>query len=390
MHRSRRQLLALGSVGCLLLLLALIVGRPAATSATRSPQISVASDSVAATLSRGGSLGPARRAPQAYTPIFDSVTNVTSFSAATAPHTYMGQAFNLATASPITAMQIELASLAAVNYTNLEVRIQFWDTFNGSTNPVFSSPVGSVYTFNLGAGSLALNTLYDISVTFATPIILTGTNNHGVTINFRGDTGAGLADTTNLTTAIRGGTGAPAFAVGSVPLAGPAYGYYRNVTGRTDFNFDSGDSRSVGANSAVAFILFTGAPDPTATATATATLPPTATVTTTATLTATATLPTTTVTATATLPTTTVTATATLPTTTVTATATLPTTTVTATATLPTTTVTVTPPTTSPTTTVTGTPPTTTATVATATSSPFVTSTPMIGQHRLYMPLIIR
>lgn len=371
MRKSRHQLLALGSVGCLLLLLALIVGRPAATSANRPLQISVASDS-AVELSQGGSLGPAQRAPQAYTPIFDTVTNVTSYSAATAPHTYMGQAFNLASASPITAMQIELASLSATSYTNLEVRVQFWNTFNSATNPVFSSPAGPVYTFNLGPANLALNNVYDITLPFTTPIVLTGTNNHGVTINFRGNTGAGMADTTNLTTAIRGGAGSPAFAAGSVPLPAPAYGYYRNATGRTDFNFDSGDARSIGDNSAVLIILFTGAPDPPATATASVTTtPPTATLTATTTVTATAT--------------TTMTPTATL-TTTATVTATV-------TGTPPTATVTVTPTTATPPT-VTATAPTvtTTATVtttpATATANPSATATAIVGPRRLYMPLI--
>jgi hypothetical protein len=379
MQRSRHQLLALGSVGCLLLLLALIVGRPAATSATRPLEIKVVSES-AVEVSSGGSFGPAQRAPQAFTPIFDSRTNATVSFTSSTPRTYMGQPFNLASDSPITQMKAYMVSTAAVTYTAIEARVQFWDAFTSASSPIFSSPVGPVYTFSLGAGSLAANTFYELTLTFPSPIVLTGTNNHGVTINYRGNTGAGLQDTTNLTNAIRGGTGAPAFAVGSVPLPAPNYGYTRNASGRTDFNFDSTDLRSIGANSALVMILYTGAADPTATVTPTATIIPTTTMTPTATLTSTATLtPTATLTSTAT-----VTATATLPTTTVTVTPTVttPTTTVTATATLATATTTATA--------ATPTMATVTTTPATATANPSTTATAIVGPRRLYMPLIIR
>ena len=352
MQRSRHQLLALGSVGCLLLLVALIVGRPAATSATRPVDIKVVTESAVA-VSSAGRLGPAQRAPQALTPIFDTRTNAAVSFTNSTPRTYMGQPFNLASDSPITQMKVYMVSTAAVNYTDLEARVQFWDAFPG-TPSLFASPAGPIYAFNLGAGSLAANVFYELTLTFPSPIVLTGTDNHGVTINYRGDTGAGLQDTNNLTNAIRNTV---PFAVGSVPLPAPNYGYARNASTRTDFNFDSTDLRNIGANSALVLILYTGADDPTATVTPTATLMPTTTVTPTATLTTTATL-----TATATLPTTTVT---------VTPTATIP---ATATAIVPTSTATA----------------TTTRTPATATSSPFVTSTPIVGPRRLYMPLIIR
>ena len=197
---------------------------------------------------------------RAQTVIMDTMTGA-SPSIPTATRTFIGDPFapaNVAPGGPLTIsmMDIVLVSASAATYQNLVLRVTFWDSYNGSAATVFSGP-SLLQTFSFGANTLAANSAYTLTgLTFTTPVTLNGGGPYGVTFNWQGDTGAGLANTDNLTTAIRTGS---AFAVGSIPLSAPNYGYYRNASGRTDFNFASTDSRQIGANSAAMFRLYTNA-----------------------------------------------------------------------------------------------------------------------------------
>jgi len=201
--------------------------------------------------------------------------------------TFLGQPFiPVSTPLPqvnITGIDFYYASAVPANYTNVLVNIQFYnfstnDATNTGTTPVFSSPSASLQSISLGSQVFLSGGARFQSLTFATPITLQNLgSNPGFAINIQGDTGSGLTSSSNLYTAVRGGFGAdgsqgPAIAVGSIPFDDPEEGYYRNVSGRTDFNFVGNDGvrnrvgapngTAVGANSALAVRLYAAVPEP--------------------------------------------------------------------------------------------------------------------------------
>jgi hypothetical protein len=173
--------------------------------------------------------------------IFDSFTGATSVSfTGSTPRTYMGMRFDLDDPGvdlDIVAADFYMVSATTANYTNIELNVAFWDTYNGAATPVFSDGSG-IQTFNLGSLNAVANNYYTLSVIFSTPIHLTGLTSRGIGVNYRGDTGGGLAVTTNLTSLLRFGTNP--IAVGASPN-----GYYR-AGSRTDLNFLSTDFRTLG------------------------------------------------------------------------------------------------------------------------------------------------
>lgn len=234
--------------------------------------------------------GSPARAQQ--TAVFDSLTGLDPsilgnirFPGGTAPRSYLGQAVEIdlipgGGVPQITAIEfyVGYTGADAIDFTSVEARIQFWDGYsdppsNADTNLVFSDPIGGPINVALGPISFpalgsearpARNFRFDLP----TPITLTDTF-FGVAFNIQGVTASGpLADPNSLLVAIRGGSDiaplipgdqpAPPFAAGRVPRTAPNFGYFRNVSGRTDFNFQSNDARQIGPNSAIAMRLFTG------------------------------------------------------------------------------------------------------------------------------------
>jgi hypothetical protein len=184
--------------------------------------------------------------------VFDTIHGSTGADIAPAPHTFMGQDFNLLNnvgGPPVSVswLIIDLESLAAVSYKDVALRVQFWNTASGATSgtsPAFSNPIGGPIVLNLGPQNFGAQ-LYDaIEMQFPTPIILPSVNALGVVFNWEGDTGAGLVSDTNLTTAVT--TTASSTGLGL---------YYRNVSGETDFNFPGSDARQIGPNSTLEFAL---------------------------------------------------------------------------------------------------------------------------------------
>ena len=103
------------------------------------------------------------------------------------------------------------------------------------------------------------------TLTFTTPISLTGLTNHGITLNWQSDaTGTGVfSDNTLLTTALRTGAGVavapPALTQGS--NLSPGGGYYRNASGLTTFNMQANDARTIANVGGIMFEL-TAVPEP--------------------------------------------------------------------------------------------------------------------------------
>jgi hypothetical protein len=195
-------------------------------------------------------------AAPAGTLVFDTISGDPDITVGGTPRTYMGQDFNAA--DPGGPLLIErvivlMASLTTQSYTNIRASVQLWDE-GGLISPAFITPAGPVQQFDLGPLSLDAFFAYDVDLVFATPIPLTGLIFHGIAINFKGDTGGGLADTDNLSAAVR--YGAVPIAVGSNPNLD---GSWRNASGRTDFNFNfHTDLRSIVGeeNSALAIQIY--------------------------------------------------------------------------------------------------------------------------------------
>ena len=198
-------------------------------------------------------------AAQAGPLVFDTISGNPTLAVGGTPRTYMGQDFTAADPGGpllIERVVVLMGSLTTQNYANIRASVQLWDTFD--LNPVYATPAGAVQQFDLGPMSLLANFAYDVDLTFAAPIPLTGVANHGIAFNFKGDTGFGLADTNNLTAVVR--YNAP-IAIGSNPSG---TGYWRNASGRTDFNFDFTDFRffEPGVSALAVQIYAAGVPEP--------------------------------------------------------------------------------------------------------------------------------
>jgi hypothetical protein len=186
--------------------------------------------------------------------LLDTITgaDTTTFTGST-PRTYMGDGWTNntipagSTSVRITALTMYMVSATTQAYTDVVARIQFWNTYNQAATPVFTNASGPLITVDLGPLNLTANTFTAIPVTLATPLVLPGGpgTNWGWAQNFQGNTGAGLADTTNLTSLITAHSNG-LYSTGQITTGtAPAFGYYRNASARVDFNFDSTDARTL-------------------------------------------------------------------------------------------------------------------------------------------------
>jgi hypothetical protein len=211
------------------------------------------------------------QSPQAIS-LLDTFTGVTTLTTTTGlPRTFIGDGFTNnslptgTTSFQITGVTVYMASTATVSYTNgVAIRIQFFNTHSGTSTPVYSGPTGGVITATLpGPVNTTLNTFTTIPITLTTPVTLTGGSgtNWGFAVNFQGDTGAGLASTDNLTSLLTANT-AGTFNAGTITTGTPpVYGFYRNASGGTNFNFIPSDLRTfAGLNAIAAAIIITGDP----------------------------------------------------------------------------------------------------------------------------------
>lgn len=198
--------------------------------------------------------------------IYDAVSDQSSFTTTgSSPRTYMGQAFNVSGAAgsmpQVTSATVGMFVSGAQTFANVQLRLQIWGTFNAAATgaaDAFSNPVGGPSTFLLGPISTTGNSVFLFTLNFATPITLPSTMNLGITFNFQTSTdGVTFADNTNVVTAMRI-VGAPPIPVGQNITHG-GNTFYRNASGRTDFNFNANDARNITnmtqSNNGLAFSL---------------------------------------------------------------------------------------------------------------------------------------
>ena len=206
-------------------------------------------------------------AAHAQTLVYDGVSGANP-AAITATRTYSGQAFtisgNAGSSAAIQQVNVTLYNTGTTAYANTRVRVQFFGGFNSSTSPVFSAPLGATQVFVFGsvaAGSGQITASVPVNGTIT---LQTGTT-YGIGFNWQASTdGTNFFDTDDLSVAGRD-TGSTAITNGSnqSPSSNGGPGYYRNQSGRTDFNFLSTDARSLGANSGLVFSLSaTPVPEP--------------------------------------------------------------------------------------------------------------------------------
>ncbi len=177
--------------------------------------------------------------------VYDS-TGATFTASTSQPNRFIGGAANISGAGPqvdITSIDLFMVSLTAASYTNIRASIQFWDTYTEGSTPIYSAAVGTPIVSDTGPVTLTASSVSTLTINLKTPVRLNSLNGKGFAINFQSDSGAGLVDNTNLIAAINTNDVQP---TGTSAVAG-GNGFYRNASGRTDFNFASTDLRSFAA-----------------------------------------------------------------------------------------------------------------------------------------------
>src|SRR4029078_4517579 len=101
--------------------------------------------------------------------VYDTISGGSTFvTSGGVPRTFMGEPLNLnAPTNYITGMDVILSSTVPQSYNKVVLQVQFWNNFdpNSTPLPIFSNPIGSVHTFDVGPQVL-INNLYPFSFTF--------------------------------------------------------------------------------------------------------------------------------------------------------------------------------------------------------------------------------
>src|SRR5207253_3219020 len=143
-----------------------------------------------------------------------------------------------------------MVSAAVVAYTDIHARLALWNNYVAANTPVFTNQA-AFFDVDIGPLTTAANSFYTVQVTVLTPypFLVGGAGTQwGFAQNFQGNTGGGLMDDSNLTSTITYNHTGGVYPAGQVTVGtAPVYGYYRNASARTDFNFASTDARNLGA-----------------------------------------------------------------------------------------------------------------------------------------------
>jgi len=148
------------------------------------------------------------------------------------------------TSITITGLTFYVYSVQNQAYTDVVARFEFWNTYNGGTDPIFSN--GTLVTIDLGPQNFFNGSKNRFSITLPSPVTLTGgpsTNWWGFTENFQGNTGSGLKDTNDLA-AVKVYRTSGNYPAGTITSPGvfPKFGFFENrSSGRLDFNFNRND-----------------------------------------------------------------------------------------------------------------------------------------------------
>jgi hypothetical protein len=176
-------------------------------------------------------------------PVVYNSTGATFNASTSQPNRFIGGAANISGAGPqvdITSFDLFMVSLAAGSYTNIRARLQIWDTYTEGSTPIFSNAAGTTIAIDTGPVNVNASSVATLTFNLPAPLRLNSLTNKGFAVNFQADTGAGLVDDTNLVGALNVNDTQP---VGTSAVAA-GNGFYRNASGRTDFNFASTDLRS--------------------------------------------------------------------------------------------------------------------------------------------------
>ncbi|HST29134.1 MAG TPA: S8 family serine peptidase [Rudaea sp.] len=146
----------------------------------------------------------------------------------------------------VTGLQLTPLCNAVNTFNAVQAKIQFWDTFAGSTaTPVFSNsaPIASV-TADLDVvtanGCATATSYYILPVRLAVPVTVGAGSTLGVTIEYLTDKGSGLGANADLVSLTNSATNGFAPAVGANASTG-ATGWYKSASNRSDLNFQNGD-----------------------------------------------------------------------------------------------------------------------------------------------------
>jgi hypothetical protein len=208
----------------------------------------------------------------AQTKAFDDLTGInpaTLSALSTTPRGLLGTAVqlgNLTGADQLVSFDVDVASFAAVNYTDVQLQVTFFGTFNASATgsaPVFSN-VLDTESFDFGANALSASTLYSATSNVLAHPFAVGSQAIGVQFLWLAKTSANgaLAFTDNLSTGLQ--ITAPPSVGTNVP--GGIFINYSNPSPTTSATSLVGSDLSVipGAPSTnLAFTLYTQAvPEP--------------------------------------------------------------------------------------------------------------------------------
>ncbi len=206
--------------------------------------------------------------------VYDSITGVTNQvngafgNTNGTPRTFMGDIFNLSNPFPgpvtITSLDLGFAytSDTPTPLLALNANLKFYETTSDVPGQnILQNPVTNVLTFDIRQSivnaSNALNGTnftvdnfvlsknnYIYHIDLSTPFLFNDVNINGIAVNYTGDTGSGLSSSDTLTSTLRVGP-APARGTRGLNLSSTGGGFLRNVSGRTDFNFNQTDARTI-------------------------------------------------------------------------------------------------------------------------------------------------
>jgi hypothetical protein len=189
------------------------------------------------------------------------------------PRTYMGDGFIPATLPGgtsyvnVRSFTFYMTAAAVANYTDVHARLTLWNTYvqTGTAVPQFSN-LAALFDVDLGPVNVTVpSALFEITVEPLSPypfLAVTGAQ-WGYAQNFQSSTTGGpVVDDDNLTSVITSNaSGAGAYPTGQITtFSSPNFGYYRNASGLTNFNFLGTDLRTLGLVSQAIGIILRGDP----------------------------------------------------------------------------------------------------------------------------------
>lgn len=190
--------------------------------------------------------------------VFDSFSGSPTFTMLAAENrSFIGMPFTLDAASgsipEIGMVRVFVAYTGASTrmFTSLGVQLQFWDTWSGSDDPVFSNPLRLLpHYYVLNDFTLGPNSYTPLDIVIDPPIPMSAAQVHGISLTFDGYADEWVYG--ELTSLLRHGSSVP-IAQGTNALQG-SYGY--RTDGRSDFNFSPGDSLLSGESNSSLVLQF--------------------------------------------------------------------------------------------------------------------------------------